>query len=194
VNRKRLYSITLVIALLVGATVWQVNTQTAQAQSGGGFGSIIFDVIPNPDASNIPSGSGPFYRAGTIYLLGTTGADGATPGTPVGTWRAWGYVQRSATGGTSAAPVIVSNQEFWLTAYNGVIEAQGVTNRTGLLIEGAEGKAAEGLTVTGGLGTFRTTFGEAQMKNFVTGPFSYDRPFRVYIQETSRRPKGQAAQ
>ena len=181
-NRKRLFGVSLLLTSLIGVGIWHFTASSGEAQSTGGFGHALFAVVPDPLKSTLPASSTsttatPFYLEGNIIPIENITRDGVILSNLVslGTWRAWGIV---APGGE-----VLSNQEFWLPSLNGVIEAQGVMGRTGLAIEGGEG-----FVVSGGLGTFRTAFGEMQVRPFTPGSFRFDRVFRVDLQETSRRP------
>jgi hypothetical protein len=181
VNHTRLLGASLLLTILAILGIWHFGALSGEAQSTGGFAHALFAVVPDPSKStlptSIPTTPTAFYIEGNIIPLENVTRDGTVLSTEVslGTWRAWGVL---APGGE-----IVSNQEFWLPSYNGVIEAQGVIGRTSLAIEGGEG-----FVVSGGLGTYRTTFGEAQIKPFGTGTFRFDRVFRVDLHEINRRP------
>src|SRR5947209_15567916 len=123
-NRKRLFTTSGLLIILATIAIWQVSTKTGSAQSTGGFGHALFVVVPDPAKGTIPTGAvsvpTPFYAEGNIIPIENVTRDGTilSEATSLGRWRAWGTV---APGGE-----VVSNQEFWLPSYNGVIEAQGV--------------------------------------------------------------------
>src|SRR5918911_3234004 len=129
-NKKRLLMASTLLITLATVALWQASIKAGYAQSTGGFAHALFVVVPDPAKGAIPTGAvaapTPFYAEGNIIPIENVTRDGVVQSdTPsLGRWRAWGTV---APGGE-----VVSNQEFWLPSYNGVIEAQGVIGRTGL--------------------------------------------------------------
>jgi hypothetical protein len=175
VNRVGFFGAGLAVAMLIAAGIWHVNAPEGVAQSTGGFDGAIFEVVPDTPTSSLPA-SGPFYRQGKIYENRTLNADGTVPATAeqVGTWRSWGHIVDSSTA--------VVNQSLQLDAFNGVIELQGPLGPVTLAIEGGLG-----LSVVGGLGTFRGASGQASIEQIGSGE-----SFRVVLQEDSRRRKGRS--
>lgn len=187
--KRNVFFASLLLFITTVVTWIGASAPSGAAQSTGGFSGAMFDVKTNPQTSSLPVSDGPFYLEGSIYPVKSLNDDGslkpdvdsnpcATGGKQLGVWRAWGLKK---------GDTLVTNQEFWMPCYNAVIEVQGVLGRTTLAIEGSDGKVAESLAVSGGLGTLRTTFGEAQLKALQVGPLRIDTGFRVYLLETNRR-------
>jgi hypothetical protein len=173
INPVSFFGAGLAVAMLIAVGIWHVNTPMGIAQSTGGFDGAIFEVVPDTPTSSLPA-SGPFYRQGKIYENRTLNADGTVPATAeqVGTWRSWGHIVDSTTA--------VVDQSLQLDAFNGVIELQGPLGPVTLAIEGGFG-----LSVVGGLGTYKGASGQAHIQ-----PIGSGESFRVTLYEDKRRRHG----
>jgi hypothetical protein len=151
VSRRRLIGASLMIALLVLA-IGQLNPRSTSAQ--GGFESAIFTVKPRTGTFNVTSTTpgSTFAFVGDITLVNArnqplTGDDGSK-----GTFYRSGVIMDS-----SGAALV--NDVYILTTSNGYITATGVIKN--VVTSGiGEGNL---LAVTGGVGTFRSVVGEAQL-------------------------------
>lgn len=152
VSRRRLIGASLMISLLVLA-IGHFNTRSTSAQ--GGFESAIFTVSPKAGQTFVPTSAVPgttFQIEGDITLVNERGQ--SLPGDDGST----GQFYR--TGTIMASGFSLVTDVYVLRTSNGYITATGI-------IKGAVVGAIEQsdlLAVTGGVGTFRSVSGEAQVK------------------------------
>ena len=171
--RHRLIGGTLMISLLA-VGIWHLNSRPTPAQ--GGFASAIFTVTPNSNKPFLPTSTTPgtsFQVEGSITAVNERGQvlPGNDADKKVGDFYRTGVVLDS--GFSLVTDVYV------LDKFNGAITATGVLR--GAVFADLEN--ADLLVVTGGVGTFRSAAGEAQ----VTITDSTTGKFTVRLEEGRRR-------
>lgn len=172
VSRRRLIGASFMIPLLVLA-IWQINTRSTSAQ--GGFETAVFTVTPKAGQSFITSTTpGTFFQIeGTITLTNERGQ--SLPGDDGST----GQFYRSGVVMPSGFALV--HDIYVLRTSNGYITATGLIKDAAVL--GIQQDPVNLLAITGGVGTFRSATGEAQIGtiNPVTGAFT------VRLEDTLRR-------
>jgi len=171
VTKRRLIGASLIIPLMV-FVIWQINTQRTSAQ--GGFDSAIFTVSPKGGKSFIPASAiagTTFQLEGEITLVNERGQ--SLPGDD----GSKGQFYR--TGVVLDSGFSLVTDVYVLRTSNGVITATGILK--GAVVGALED--ADLIAVTGGIGTFRSATGEAQL----TTTDSTTGKFTVRIEEGLRR-------
>lgn len=171
VSRRRLIGASLMIPL-VALAIWQFNTRSTSAQ--GGFESAVFTVSPKAGKTFIPTATTPgasFQLEGDITLVNERGQ--SLPGDDGST----GQFYR--TGVILDSGFSLVTDVYVLRSSNGYITASGIIK--GAVVGAIE--KADLLAVTGGIGTFRSAEGEAQ----VTTTDATTGKFTVRLEDTLRR-------
>lgn len=168
VSRRRLIGASLMIPVLVLA-IWQVSTRSTSAQGGGGFESAIFTVSPRTGTFTTSTSPGSTFQfIGDITFVNERGESLPGDDGTLGTFYRSGVVQSDGT--------LFVNDIYVLRSSNAYITASGFLKAVSA-IEGADL-----LVVTGGVGTFRSATGEAQLTT--TGA---NGQFTVRLEDTLRR-------
>ena len=187
-NRKSLLGVGL--AFLMTLMILLPGASTTSAQSTGGFGGAILELVPTGNTiSGItlstptnPTGStfyieGIVYRNRTVSRTCTISDLGKTPvaedqdGGIVGRWRLWGVRtagpaptsgvgQPLSNSGISGGNVAVVNMSVELEGFNGTLQFQGTLGRVFGAIESSATVVSDTLAITGGTGTFRSASGD----------------------------------
>lgn len=174
VSRRRLIGASLMISLLVLA-IGHFNTRSTSAQ--GGFESAIFTVTPRDPAKPFVVTAGAAVGS-TLTFVGDITLVNARGQSLPGNDGSKGTFYRSAVVVDSDGTLLVTDV-YILRTSNSYITA------TGFLKPAAVGaiEAADLLAVTGGVGTFRSVTGEAQL----TTTDAASGKFTVRIEEGLRR-------
>ncbi len=145
-TRPRLTIAVVMSVALFALVVWQMNAGTGTAQNG--FEGAILQVTPEAGQTytltSLPAG--PFSVEGNLSTLSGS----------VGTFR--------RTGVKLSSGVAVVTDVYELSAFNGVLTAQGTVGGAVMTSDGLEL-----MVVTGGAGTYRGMRGEFQIKTTDSG-------------------------
>jgi uncharacterized cupin superfamily protein len=166
VSRKRFVVAGLLVALMAVAAIWNFNTRTTSAQSTGGFDGAIFKITLGTPSTTATTAGTTFAVEGTITFVNARG-QALNSGT--------GKFFRRGTIGASGFSQV--SDTYQLDSFGGSIMSQGVVR--GAIVGVIE--QADLLAVTGGVGTFRSASGEAQVTT------STDGTLNVVLQEGLRR-------
>ena len=173
VSRRRLIGASLMIPLMALA-IWHFNTQTTSAQ--GGFESAIFTVTPRDPAKPFVTTS--TAVGSTLTFVGDITLVNARGQSLPGNDGSKGTFYRSAVVMDLEGTLLVTDV-YILRTSNAYITATGFLKPAAVAaIEGADL-----LAVTGGVGTFRSVTGEAQL----TTTDAASGKFTVRIEEGLRR-------